>query len=148
MKIAIALVFQDVYIDGKFERRGVMIKKIPGAKTGSWGLPGIEITPEIEEKGVEVSLREAIQGEMFRLILPELPKFVCEIEHKGDQYLVYHARYVGRPERNSFNPAESAIFYDLKPYDKTVLAEEILKLLPPKKRREPKPRYEIQAIAF
>jgi len=130
MCIAIALVFQDRYDEqGLFEERLVMIKRIV-AKSGGWGLPGIEVSANTVSQEVESRLKQAIEGEMQGLIIPETPKLMAEIDHEGRRILIYQARFAGRPQRDFHNPAESAVFADLSPYRLTDLAKKVIKKLP------------------
>ena len=146
--IAIALVFQDHYdVFGKHERRELMIKRIPAA-SGGWGLPGIEIRPEIEAQGVEVSLQQAIEAEMTNMHISELPQFICRITHEGKEVLIYHARFIGRPQRDFGNPSESAVFPDWSPYALTDLAKKVIEKLPPRRNKPKRRKSDVQVVAY
>lgn len=146
-KIAIALVYQDHFgYGGVFERRELMIKRIEAA-SGGYGLPGIEITSEIEAKGIEIALREAIMAEMTGMIVPDLPFLCKEIVHEGKHILVYRAQFVGRPERDIHEGA-SAVHSDWSPYRLTDLAKKVIKFLPRERNLGNKKNRRIRATAF
>ncbi|MEI6040464.1 MAG: hypothetical protein WCP93_03905 [Candidatus Berkelbacteria bacterium] len=145
--IAIALVFKDIFDhNGKFEERWLMIKRISAA-SGGYGLPGIEVTPEVEEMGIEVSLKIAIEKEMTGLTVVNAPVQVCQLDHEGESILVYKVNFVGRPEQDHSNPGGSAIYKDWSPYKLTDLAKRIIKKLPHKRNLIVK-HHQVRAKAF
>jgi len=137
MQIAIALVIQDHFgPTGNFERRDWMIKRIPEHTSGSWGLPGFEIKPEITRKDIPMLLKKAIDEEKTGIFLVDRPKFIKTLHHDGDTVYVYLVNFVGQqPQRNMANREEAVIFSDLDSYGLTDLAKIIIEMAP-------KPKYQ------